>query len=178
VGLNAGYIKPSNFYNTYDDAQAKFNWGSHGYQVGPVFNDQQWNAAYGEDTPWGLQQLAKPLTGAQIADLIAGKNVPSFNVQAASRRQAYDPSSMVTPNANNTYQLPTIPSSGAVAPGGSTPTATMSPATIAQQTEIVRQLGSDWMDRQQRAAAMGDWQTYNQIQQVVNSIINPVIDQP
>ena len=174
VGLNPGYIDPSNFYNTYDAAQSKFNWGGHGYQVGPVFNDQQWNAAYGEDTPWGLQQLAKPLTGAQIADLIAGKNVPSFNVQSAQRRQAYDPASMATPNANNTYQLPTIPASGSVAPGSSTtPVSTMSPTTVAQQAEIVKQLGADWMSRQQKAAAIGDWGTYNQIQATVNSIINP-----
>jgi hypothetical protein len=84
---------------------------------------------------------------------------------------------MVTPNANNTYQLPTV-ANGAIAPTTNTPTATMSPATQAQQAEIVKQLGSDWMTRQQRAAAMGDWATYNQIQQVVNSIVNPTYDQP
>jgi hypothetical protein len=83
---------------------------------------------------------------------------------------------MVTPNANNVYQLPQIAAAGAVAPGGSTPSTPTNPATVAQQAEIVRQLGSDWMTRQQRAAAIGDWETYNQIQQTVNSIINPVID--
>jgi hypothetical protein len=175
--LNAGYIKPSNFYNTTDNAQSKFNWGSHGYQVGPVFNDQQWNAAYGENTPWGLQQLAKPLTGQQISDLIAGKNVPSFSVQAATRREAYNPASMTTPDAKNTYQLPTIAAAGAIAPGSSTPTTpSTNPATVAQQAEIVKQLGSDWKERQQRAAATGDWATYNDISQKVSSILNPVID--
>jgi hypothetical protein len=84
---------------------------------------------------------------------------------------------MVEPNAQNTYQLPVI--GAPVAPGNFTPpTSTVSPATQAQQTEIVRQLGANWMQRQQQAAAAGDWATYNQIQQVVNSIINPIVEQP
>jgi hypothetical protein len=177
LGLNPGYIRPSDFYKTTNDAQAKFNWGGHGYQVGPNFDDIAYNQAYGSNEPWGIQQLAKPLTGAQIADLIAGKNVPQEAISRATRAQAYNPASMVTPNANNVYQLPQLAASGAVAPGGSTPSIpSTDPATVAQQAEIVKQLGSDWMTRQQRAAAMGDWTTYNQIQQVVNSIINPVID--
>jgi len=172
VGLNPGWIAPTDFHNTYDPAQSHYNWGTHGYQVGPTFNDVAWNQAAGPDTPWGLQQLAKPLTGAQIADLIAGKNVPTQAVQAASRREAYNPASMVTPNATNTYQLPTISAAGAIAPtttSSYTPTA----ATVAQQAEIVKQLGADWMTRQQRAAAIGDWGTYNDIQNKVNAIINP-----
>jgi hypothetical protein len=84
---------------------------------------------------------------------------------------------MATPGAGNVYQLPVI--GAPVAPGTVTPpTTTMAPATVAQQTEIVRQLGPDWMQRQQAAAAAGDWATYNQIQQVVNSIINPYVEQP
>jgi hypothetical protein len=172
--LNPGFINPSDFYNTTDVAQSKYNWGSHGYQVGPNFDDIAYNQAYGSDQPWGLQQLAKPLTGSQIADLIAGKNVPQEAIAKASRRQAYNPASMVTPNANNTYQLPTIQAAGAIAP--TTAPTSISPTSQAQQAEIVKQLGSNWMERQQRAAAIGDWETYNQIQQTVNSIINPVID--
>jgi hypothetical protein len=176
LGLNPGYINPSDFYNTYDPAQSKYNWNAKGYQVGPTFDDVAYNQAYGPETPWGLQQLAEPLTGQQIADLIAGKNVPTRQIQAATRRQAYNPASMVTPNASNTYQLPTIPAAGAIAP--TTQPVSTNPTTVAQQAEIVRQLGSDWMERQQRAAAVGDWATYNDIQRVVNSIINPVIDMP
>jgi hypothetical protein len=171
-------MAPEAFYNTNNAAQSRFNWGGGGYQVGPTFDAQAYNQAYASDTPWGLQQIATPLTGAQIADILAGRDYVAGPVAApATRRQAYNPASMVTPNAQNTYQLPTV--GGPVAPGDFTPpTSTVSPATQAQQAEIVKQLGADWMTRQQRAAAAGDWATYNQIQQVVNSIINPIVEQP
>jgi hypothetical protein len=171
-------MAPEDFYNTTNAAQSKFNWGGGGYQVGPAFDAQAYNQAYASDTPWGLQQIATPLTGAQIADILAGREPVAGPIAApATRREAYNPASMVAPNAQNTYQLPKV--GGAIAPGTpTTPTTTMSPATQAQQTEIVRQLGADWMARQQQAAAVGDWATYNQIQQVVNSIINPTYEQP
>jgi hypothetical protein len=178
LGLNPGFMNPEAFYNTFDPAQSRYNWGASGYQVGPTFDARAYNQAYGDETPWGLQQIAQPLTGAQIADIAAGRPYVAGPVAAkATRREAYNPASMVTPNAQNVYQLPVI--NAPVAPGTvAPPTTTMSPATQAQQTEIVRQLGPDWMTRQQQAAASGDWATYNQIQQVVNSIINPYVEQP
>jgi len=175
LGLNPGYIKPEAFYNTYNAAQSKYNWGSHGYQVGPKFDARSYNEAYGSETPWGLQQIAEPLTGAQINDIIMGRDlVAGPVVPNATRREAYNPASMITPDATNTYQLPTLA------------TTTFQPFTasksnqntIANNPEIVRQLGSDWFDRQQTAASIGDWITYSAIQRVVDAIVNPVRDLP
>ena len=170
-------MNPEDFYNTFDPAQSKFNWGASGYQVGPTFDAKAYNQAYASATPWGLQQVAKPLTGAQISDIAAGRPYTAGPVApSATRREAYNPASMVTPSAKNTYQLPQV--GGAISPSTTTPPAsTVSPATQAQQAQIVKQLGADWMTRQQAAAAAGDWATYNQIQQVVNSIINPYVEQ-
>jgi hypothetical protein len=173
LGLNPGWIAPENFYNTYDPAQSKYNWGTHGYQTGPKFDARGYNQAYGNETPWGLQQMAVPLSGQQIADIVAGRDLAAGPVVPnANRRDAYNAASMVTPNATNTYQLP-LPTPRATTP--TTPTST-NPANTAQQAEISRQLGANWFNRQQAAAAAGDWETYNDIQQKVNAIINPVID--
>ena len=169
-GLNPGYIAPTPFYNTTDVAQSKFNWGMKGYQEGPTFNAQAYNQAPGAATPYGLQQLARPLTQAQIADIIAGRPIRQETVAPATRTQAYNPASMIAPTANNVYQLPTV-------------TAPVAPATITAPTavspinaEINRQLGSNWFNRQQAAAAAGDWETYYAIQRQVDAILNPVID--
>jgi hypothetical protein len=42
--------------------------------------------------------------------------------------------------------------------------------------ELTRQLGANWFNRQQAAAAAGDWETYYAIQRQVDAIINPVVD--
>jgi hypothetical protein len=111
-----------------------------------------------------------------MADIVAGRPYVAGPVAAqATRREAYNPASMA--GGQNVYQVPRL-GAGSQGTTPTTPTSTMTPATVAQQTEIVRQLGPDWMSRQQQAAAVGDWATYNQIQQVVNSIINPTYEQP
>jgi hypothetical protein len=166
-------IAPTPFYRTTDPAQSKFNWGMKGYQEGPTFNAQAYNQAPGPDTPYGLQQLAKPLTQAQIADLIAGRPIRQQPAAApATRTEAYNPASMITPNANNVYQLPTI----------TAPVAPTTPVVPVNQDprydEVAKKLGANWFNRQQAAAAAGDWETYNLITQQVNAILNPVIDQP
>jgi hypothetical protein len=66
-------------------------------------------------------------------------------------------------------QLPTV--TGPVAPAATAPNA--NPAQTALYAEVSRQLGSNWFNRQQAAAAAGDWDTYNSIQAQVNAILNP-----
>jgi hypothetical protein len=157
-GLNPGWIAPTPFYNTTDVAQSKFNWGMKGYQEGPRFNAQAYNQAPGSATPWGLQQLARPLTQAQIADIIAGRPISATpTVAPATRAQAYNPASMVTPNANNVYQLPVIPtttfSSGGVSP-------------VKPNDTVRAQLAYD----QQIALSMGDNDLYWQIQAKLDAL--------
>ena len=90
----------------------------------------------------------------------------------ATRAQAYNPASMITPNATNVYQLPTI--TAPVAPTTAVAPVTQDP----RYDEVAKKLGANWFNRQQAAAAAGDWETYNLITQQVNAILNPVIDQP
>jgi len=128
-----------------------------GYQVGPKFDPVAYNQAPGSATPYGLQQLAKPLTQAQIADLIAGRPMSQQPVAApATRTQAYNPASMITPNANNVYQLPVIP------------TTTFSTGTSqAQANNTLRtQLAYD----QQIALSIGDNDLYWQIQAKLDAL--------
>jgi hypothetical protein len=150
-GLNPGWIAPTPFYNTTDVAQSKFNWGMKGYQEGPRFNAQAYNQAPGSATPWGLQQLAKPLTQAQIADIIAGRPISATpTVAPATRAQAYNPASMVTPNANNVFQLPTVRA----------PVSSNTTAVSAAPTALEQQLAYD----QQLALAQGNDALYWDIQ--------------
>jgi hypothetical protein len=168
-------MAPQDFYNTYDPAQAKFNWGGGGFQTGPVFDPVAYNQAYASDTPWGLQQMARPLTAAQMADIVAGRPYVAGPIAAqATRREAYNPASMA--GGQNVYQVPRL-GAGSQGTTTTTPVGTTTPVNTAQQALIVKQLGADWMQRQQAAAAAGDWATYNQIQSIVNSIINPIVEQ-
>jgi hypothetical protein len=140
-------------------AQSKFNWGMKGYQVGPKFDAQAYNQAPGSATPWGLQQLAKPLTSAQIADLIAGRPMSQQPVAApATRAQAYNPASMITPNATNVYQLPTV---------RTTPVSSNA-AVSAGPTALEQQLAYD----QQQALAQGDNALYWDIQARLDALKN------
>jgi hypothetical protein len=144
-----------------------------GYQVGPKFDPVAYNQAPGSATPYGLQQLARPLTSAQIADLIAGRPMSQQPVAApATRTQAYNPASMIQPNATNTYQLPTV-----TAPIVPTALTTTPVSTDQRYAEVTRQLGANWFNRQQAAAAAGDYETYYAIQRQVDAILNPTVVQ-
>jgi hypothetical protein len=113
--------------------------------------------------------MARPLTQEQIADMIAGRPIRQTTVAPATRFEAYNPASMITPTANNVYQLPTI--TAPVAPV--VPTATAPAAADPRFDEVAKKLGANWFNRQQAAAAAGDWETYNLITQQVNAILNP-----
>jgi hypothetical protein len=170
--LNPGFIKPSPFYNTNDPAQSKFFWGQHAFQPGPTFNDTLYNTQpNAPDTPWGAQQMARPLTMAEINDMILGKTSKAQSVAPATRRVPitdYNRNVMNT-DYSKVGQLPVL---APVAPSQVTTPSTTSPVNA----EIAKQLGSNWFNRQQAAAAAGDWETYYAIQRQVDAIINPVID--
>jgi hypothetical protein len=159
LGLNPGFINPTPFYNTTSPTQSKFNWGAKGYQVGPTFDPVAYNQAPGSDQPWGLQQLGRSLTTEQISDIIAGRPVRSVSgpVPAqATRTQAYNPASMITPSATNVYQLPVAP------------TSTFSTGTSqAQANQALRdQLAYD----QQLALSSGNNDLYWQIQAKLDAL--------
>jgi hypothetical protein len=169
TGLNPGWISPTSFYNTNDPAQSKFAWGQHGYQPGPTFNEVLYNQAAAPATPWGLQQLAKPLSSQQIQDMVAGKQITTPTVAPATRKEAYA-KGPVAPTFGQVMLNPSYKGT-AVAPG-----ATTSGTTDAQFKLVAEKLGPNWASDLQRAATNGDWAEYNRIQQEVNSILNPVIE--
>jgi hypothetical protein len=166
-GLNPGWISPTAFYNTNDPAQSKFFWGQHGYQPGPKFNDTLYNQAAAPETPWGLQQIAKPLTGQQIQDMIAGKQITTPTVANATRKEAYAQGPVVPTYGQ--VQLNPAYKGTAVAPGATTSGGT----TDAQFKQIADKLGPNWASDMQKAATNGDWAEYNRIQQEVNTILYP-----
>jgi hypothetical protein len=87
--------------------------------------------------------------------------------------EAYNPASMIQPNATNTYQLPTV-----TAPIAPTALTTTTPVSTDQRyAEVTRQLGANWFNRQQAAAAAGDYETYYAIQRQVDAILNPTVVQ-
>ena len=125
------------------------------------------------DTPYGLQQMAKPLTMAQINDMIMGRPFTPDTVAPATRRVPITDANRNVMNFDYSKvgQLPVI--TAPIAPTQIAPT-TVSPINA----ELTRQLGANWFNRQQAAAAAGDWETYYAIQRQVDAILNPTIDKP
>jgi hypothetical protein len=102
-GLNPGYIAPTPFYSTTNDAQSKFYWGSHPYQTGgitgQVFDPVLYNTVpEAPRIPFGSQAVNQPLTSAQIAAIVAnpGSNNSQQNTQQAS---SFVPAPVSTPIA-------------------------------------------------------------------------------
>ena len=166
MGLNPGFIAPTDFYKTFDPAQSKYNWGSKGFQVGPDFDARQYNQAAGSEIPWGLQQLARGLTGAQINDIIAGKNITTGPaVPNAQRMEAYDPRSMAVPSATNSYQVPTINAQGTPNTGKpNTGNQNVDYSNNVQYNQVAAALGPDLARQQQEAIARGDTAEVERIQ--------------
>jgi len=89
-GLNPGYIAPTPFYQTTNDAQSKFYYGSRPYQTGgptgQVFDPVLYNTApEAPKIPFGSQAVNQPLTSAQIAAIVAN---PSSNNSQQNTQQA------------------------------------------------------------------------------------------
>ena len=170
TGLNPGFMAPTAFYNTNDPAQSMFNWGQGGYQPGPTFNEVLYNQAAAPNTPFGLQQLAKPLSSQQIQDMIMGREITTPTVAPATRKEQY----VKGPVAPTYGQVKLNP---AYKNTSTTTNATTSGGVTDQQyTKIVEKLGKNWATDLQVAAQNGNWEEYNRIQQEVNSILNPVVD--
>jgi hypothetical protein len=167
-GLNPGYIQPTPFYNTTNDAQSKYFWGQHGYQYGPTFDAKQYNQVAAPATPWGAQSVAEPLTGAQLNDYIQGKAIVSGPVRPATRVEQYVPDTRTPPSYGQVQMNPVYNNTQTTNNTGG--------VTDIQYAQIVEKLGPNWASDLQVAAQNGNWDEYNRIQQLVNSILNPVIE--
>jgi hypothetical protein len=69
--LNAGFIREVPAYNTTNDVQSKYYWGSSPAQTGTEFNPAIANQ-YAPATAWGLQTPFQPLTGQELAGMVMG----------------------------------------------------------------------------------------------------------
>jgi hypothetical protein len=148
--------------------QSQFYWGGHGYQYGPTFNQKEYNQVAAPETPFGLQQGFTPLTGQQINDIIAGKQVSGPVSPNATRVEQYRADTRTPPSYGQVELKPAYKTTaGSVAP---TNTNNVSDAQYNRITEV---LGPNWFNRQQAAAQAGDWETYNMIQNQINNILNP-----
>ena len=86
TGLNPGWIAPTPFYNTTNDAQAQYYWGAHPYQAGPTFNAQLYNqSSAAPETPWGIQNTAKPLTPEEYKAAYMGQPIVRPPLPVATR---------------------------------------------------------------------------------------------
>jgi len=153
VGLNPGMMEPTPFYNTTNDAQSKYFWGGHGFQAGPTFNAQAYNAVAAPETPWGAQGVAAPMSAQDYEDIIAGRYTPE-QFTPATRVQAYDPSLAQAPV--NQLQAYTPPVAGPVTP-------TNYNMTSAEVQQVASVLGNDMAQRLAAAMAAGDMETVNNI---------------
>ena len=163
-GLNPGFIEPTAFYQTSSPVQSQYSWGSHGFQAGPTFNAEQYNAAPGAATPFGLQQMYAPLTAEQINRGIAGEDFRTAPV-ASARRTVAPGSAVSMPAAPTAPTTPTAPAiMGPVAPA---------PATVDPYAQVTKTLGPNWYYNRQTAADRGDWDTVSYIDSNVDRIVNP-----
>ena len=103
VGINPGMMETTPFYNTTNDVQSKFYWGTHPEQVGPAFDAHAYNAGVNAPvTPWGLQQGFTQLTPQETVLASQGKyQAPTTPTAQAYRNTAYNPAAVpvVGPNS-------------------------------------------------------------------------------
>ena len=81
-------IETTPFYNTTNDVQSKFYWGTgHPLQTGDTFNAQSYNnVPNAPKTAWGIQELAQPATFQSALDILKGQ--PSYP-QLSPAEQSY-----------------------------------------------------------------------------------------
>jgi hypothetical protein len=123
-------------------------------------------------TPYGLQGQAQPLTGQQIDDIINGVPLVQQPIRPATRVEQYRADTRTPPSYGQVKLDPrygnTVAATAPVTPTSNNP----------RNQEITAKLGANWFNRQQAAAAAGDWDTYYEIQRQVDAILNPTIDRP
>jgi len=171
--INPGWIQPKAFYNTTNPAQSKFFWGGHGPQFtsgnpAAPFDARAYNQVAAPNTPWGLGQVAAPMSPADMEAIINGTYRAPQGTPAATRAEAYAP---------NPYPVPSygqVQVGGPVAPTTNTgSTRTSSLYTADQKAAIATALGKDWQKRLDNAALNGDYATVVDIQNQIAAIINP-----
>jgi len=79
IGLSPGFIKPEPFYNTTNDVQNQYYWGSHGFQTGDTFDATAYNTVpVAPQNPFGIDQMYEQLTPEQLAALVQD---PAYQAQ-------------------------------------------------------------------------------------------------
>jgi hypothetical protein len=177
--INPGWIQPKAFYNTTNPAQSKFFWGGHGPQFvssnpAAPFDARAYNQAAAPNTPWGLGQVAAPMSPADMAAIINGTYRAPTGTPAATRAEAYAPSPYVAPEYGQIKLTNYV--NKPVAPG--TTTRTSSLYTADQKSAIATALGKDWQSRLDNAALNGDYVTIAAIQNQIASVLNPPTESP
>ena len=170
--LNPGYIKPTAFYNTTDPAQSQFYWGGHGPQFGPEFNAEAYNQVAAPDTPFGIPQVAGPLSPEDYAAIAAGTYQPPAAQAPATRAEAYRAPTQTAPSYGQ------VQVGGPVAPAATVGGRSSSMYTPEQIAYLNYTLGPDWQARQERAALDGDYSTIVDIGNQINRALAPVSETP
>jgi hypothetical protein len=177
--INPGYIQPTAFYNTTNPAQSKFSWASKGPQFtsgnpAQPFDARAYNQGAGSATPFGLGQIAAPLSPEEIQAAIAGTYQQRPGTPAATRVEAYSPNTMPVPQYGQVQVGgPTAPIAPTTTPRGSTKEL----YTKDQKATITASLGPNWQKELDTAALNGDYATIVRIQNQINAILNPVAEQ-
>ena len=179
--INPGYIQPRAFYNTTNDAQSRFYWGNHGPQfvsgnAAQPFDARAYNQVAAPNTPWGLGQVAAPMSPADMEAIMAGTYSAPRGTPPATRAEAYAPNPYAVPEYGQ-VQLKNYVNQP-VAPGTTTSTRTSSLYTAEQKSAIAQALGKDWQTRLDNAALNGDYVTIAAIQNQIASVLNPPTESP
>jgi hypothetical protein len=174
--INPGYIQPQPFYNTTNAAQSKFFWGGSGPQFvsgdpANPFNARAYNQVAAPDTPYGLGQIAAPLSPEEVQQAIAGTYKQRPGTPAATRVEAYKPNTMAAPSYG---QVKVGIPQAAIAPTNA-PGQTKELYSAIQKTQITQALGPNWQRDLDNAALNGDYATIVRIQNQIDAILNPVI---
>lgn len=90
-GLNPGLVNPTAFYKTTSPAQSQFSWGARSFQPGPQFDSKLYNSAPAPQTPWGIQNIAKPLTPQEVTQAYQGQPIVRPPLPVAQRYEAAMP---------------------------------------------------------------------------------------
>jgi len=87
-GLNPGFMNPTPFYNTTSPVQSQFSWGARAFQPGPTFDSKLYNQAPAPETPWGIQNIAQPLTAQEYTRAYQGQPIVRPPLPVARRYEA------------------------------------------------------------------------------------------
>jgi hypothetical protein len=151
--LQPGLIAPQEFYKTYSPVQSKFSWGTHGFQTGTQFDAKAWNQAAASETPWGIQELAKPMSAEDIMATINGTYKVSAPGPVATRMEAYNAASY--PQASGIPTVARTTSGGAT--GGATggTTGAVAPRLTTEQLGLVGEYRNIGLTDDQIASIIG-----------------------